>query len=135
MKHTVIEKVVTINAPVEEVWCVFTDPVKTKQMGGYYDTDWTPGSSFGFRNTAGNRLTNGILLELEPLLLIRHNLLDPDDGTVQAVITYLFRDKEGRTVLTGREVVMRPLEQADFEDAAAGWEFALNAVKELAEKR
>lgn len=44
-----IEKTVTINAPLEKVWSVFTDPKVTKEMGGKYITDWKVGSDFGWQ--------------------------------------------------------------------------------------
>ncbi|MBZ4188120.1 SRPBCC family protein [Niabella beijingensis] len=134
MENTVIEKTVIINAPVSKVWNVFTDPAVTKQMGGYYDTDWKPGSSFGFRNMQGNKVTNGELLEFEPGRLIKHDLRESDNETILSVITYEFREEDGATILTGKEVMKHPLEQTAFDDAEAGWEFALKAVKDLAEK-
>ncbi|MBO9595564.1 MAG: SRPBCC domain-containing protein [Niabella sp.] len=134
MEQTTIERSVIIHAPVQQVWRVFTDPAVTREMGGYYETDWKPGSAFAFLDTAGRKLTRGVLLAYEPQQLIRHNLLEPDNETIQSVITYTFREEGGRTVLTGREVMTHPPDPAAFEDAAAGWEFALKAVKDLAEK-
>lgn len=135
MEQTVIEQTITIHAPVQQVWQVFTDPAVTREMGGYYETDWKPGSAFAFRDTAGSKITKGVLLQYEPQQLIRHNLQEPDNGTVLSEITYTFREQDGHTVLTGREVMTQPLDPVAFEDAAAGWAFALKAVKDLAEKR
>ncbi|WP_018627909.1 SRPBCC family protein [Niabella aurantiaca] len=73
------------------------------------------------------------MLELGPLRRIRHNLLGPDKETVVSVITYEFREQDDGTILTGIEVMTRPMEQTAFEDAGTGWEFALKAVKDLAE--
>ena len=75
MNNQFIEKAVEIHVPLSEVWPVFTDSDGTKQMGGYYDTDWKKGSPFGFRSAIENRkLTKGILLEYQYPHLIKHNL-------------------------------------------------------------
>lgn len=50
-----------------------------------------------------------------------------------ALITYEFPQKDGRTLLIGKEELIQPLDQAAFDDAFEGWEAALTAVKELAE--
>jgi len=68
MENRVIEKAIEINVSVSKVWRVFTDSGVTRQMGGYYDTDWKIGSSFGFRKTGGNRLTCGIRSQAAPNL-------------------------------------------------------------------
>src|SRR5690606_11716195 len=102
-------------------------------MGGYYDTDWKVGSSFSFKNTDGNRLTNGTLLNLQPKRLIKHNLFEPNGETIMAVISYEFQEKDGVTLLTGKEELTQPLNKTAFEDASAGWTSALNFVKQIAE--
>lgn len=56
MKKKIIEATIEINAPLNKVWSVFTDPDITKQMAGYYDTDWDVGSPFGFKKADGNRI-------------------------------------------------------------------------------
>lgn len=112
---------------------MFTNPGLTRQMGGYYDTDWKIGSSFGFRKTGGDRLINGILLEFETERLIQHSLYGPDSEAAMAILTYEFLEKDGVTVLTGKEELMHPLDEDAFEDASVGWESALRSLKEIAE--
>ena len=133
MEYRIIEKTIKIKAPLKKVWAVFTNPDITKQMGGYYDTDWKIGSSFGFKTVNGNRLTNGTILEYQPERLIKHNLFEPNSEKVMAVITYDFQEKDGDTLLTGNEELTRPLDKTAFKDASEGWGFALNTIKELAE--
>lgn len=133
MENSIIEKTIEINAPLKNVWRVFTDPDITCQMGGYYDTDWNTGSSFGFKNTGGNRLTNGVLLAFQPEQLIQHSLYEPGSETVIAILTYQFQEKEGYTTLTGKEELAQPLDKDAFEEASVGWESALKAVKKIAE--
>lgn len=133
MENKVIEKTIEINAPLNNVWRVFTDPDVTQQMGGYYDTDWKVGSPFGFRKTDGSRLTNGVLLSFQPQRLIKHSLFEPDGETVMAIITYEFWEKDGYAQLTGKEEMIQSLDKSAFDDVTEGWESALKAVKELAE--
>ena len=134
MGNKIIEKTIEIKAPINKVWSVFTDSDVTKQMGGYYDTDWKAGSSFGFKKADGNRLTNGILIEFQPERLIKHSLFESNSETIMAIITYELQKKDGYTLLTGKEELAQPLDKETFEDASAGWELALKGVKELAEK-
>lgn len=133
MENRVIEKTIEIKAPISKVWRVFADSEITKQMGGYYATDWEIGSFFGFTKTDGNIATSGILLEYQQELLIKHSLFEPNSKTVMAVLTYEFQEKDGHTFLAGREELTQPLDKAAFEDASTGWELALKAVKEIAE--
>lgn len=133
MENKIIEETIEINAPLNKVWNVFTNPEITKLMGGYYDTDWKIGSSFGFKKADGNRLTNGTLLDFQPERLIKHNLFEPNSETVMAILTYEFRKKNGITLLTGKEELTQPLDKASFNDATAGWKSALDLVKQIAE--
>lgn len=133
MENKIIETTIEINAPLHKVWSVFTNPEITKQMGGYYDTDWKIGSSFGFKKMDGNRLTNGTVLDFQQEQLIKHNLFEPNSEAVMAVLTYEFREKNGITLLTGKEELTQPLHKASFEDAMAGWKSALSLVKKIAE--
>jgi len=104
MTKSTIEKSITINAPVETVWRVFTDPVITAQMGGKYVTDWKIGSDFGWVGNDGIAYTRGALLDLKEHELIEHDLFDAEDtGEVTSVITYRFTEQGDKTVLSGTE--------------------------------
>lgn len=133
MENRIIERVVEIAAPIKKVWSVFIDPDITQRMGGYYDTTWKVGGSFGFKKVDGTGLTNGVLLALEPQRLIKHSLFLPTSDKMIATITYHFEVKDRFTLLKGEEVLVEPLGKGDFDDACAGWEFALNQVKKIAE--
>jgi uncharacterized protein YndB with AHSA1/START domain len=133
MENISIETIIEIKAPLNKVWSIFTNPDVTKQMGGYYDTDWKIGSSFGFKNADGKRLTNGVLLEFQHERLIKHNLHKPDSKTVMAILIYEFQEKDGYTLLKGKEELVQPLDKIAFDDASEGWKSALNLVKHLAE--
>lgn len=134
MEYQIIELSINIQASMHAVWRVFTDPAATKQMGGFYETNWKAGNSFAFVKTDGTKLTNGRLLELQPGKLIKHSLFKTGSEEIISVITYEFFDNNGYTLLKGKEELSQPLGKAAFDDAREGWEFALQSVKEIAEK-
>lgn len=134
MSNTVIQKAITINAPPDKVWRVFTEPAITRQLGGEYITEWKVGSDFGWKGLGGKMYTNGIILQLDPKKLIQHSLLNPEDKTVRSIITYKFEDTPGTTQLLAEENLTYEMSDKDFEEANEGWNIALTAVKEVAEK-
>ena len=133
MSKLFVERSIEINAPASKVWQVFTDPAITRQMGGEYVSDWKVGSSFGWKGLDGKMVTNGTILKIEPEKLLQHNLLN-SVGSVNSVITYEFSEKNGITTLYAREDFIQPVTDKDYADALEGWEAALLAVKELAER-
>jgi uncharacterized protein YndB with AHSA1/START domain len=133
MPDQFVESSVEIHAPVSNVWRVFTDPILTREMGGEYASDWKVGSSFGWMTPEGQMITNGSILKLEPEKLLQHNLFD-EDGSVAAVITYEFHEAVGVTTIHAREDFSAAMDDDALLDARAGWEAALHAVKEIAER-
>jgi uncharacterized protein YndB with AHSA1/START domain len=135
MKKQIIEKAIDINAAPEKVWRVFTDPAVTRQMGGEYETAWTVGSSFGWKGKDGNLLTHGTILDISPAKLLKHNLFDSEArNKITSVITYRFVDKNEATTLLAKEELNYDLTEAQYQEASEGWNSALAAVKEIAEK-
>ncbi|HZI25200.1 MAG TPA: SRPBCC domain-containing protein [Chryseolinea sp.] len=65
MEKRIITQSIEINAPVNKVWRVFTDPKVTRQMGGEYVTDWKVGSAFGWKGSDGKMYTNCSILQIE----------------------------------------------------------------------
>lgn len=124
----ILEKSILINATPAKVWRVFTDPAITRKMGGEYITDWKAGSSFGWKGTDGKMYTQGLILQIIPYQLLQHRLFKPDGHSVLSTITYELQDQQGATLLLAKE---DPVES--YEDASAGWDGALQAVKDLAE--
>jgi uncharacterized protein YndB with AHSA1/START domain len=133
MSNQFVESSIEINAPVSKVWRVFTDPILTREMGGEYVSDWKVGSSFGWQGPDGQMLTNGSIVNIEPEKLLQHNLFGPD-GSALSVITYEFSGQNGHTTIRAREDFSHPVDDEAYFDAIAGWEAALHAVKEIAEK-
>ncbi|HLA54385.1 MAG TPA: SRPBCC family protein [Flavitalea sp.] len=134
MDKPVVEKSIEINASIEKVWRVFTDPVLTRHMGGEYLSDWKVGSSFQWKGKDGNLYTNGIILQIQPTKILKHNLFDLNDKEkLLSVITYEFSENAEKTVLTSKEVLNYELTKEQLQDASDGWDFALKAVKDTAE--
>lgn len=129
-----LEKSILINATPAKVWQVFTNPEVTRKMGGEYVSDWETGSSFGWKGADGKMYTHGTILQIEPARLLQHQLFNTEDGhSVLSVITYELQDNNGSTVLFAREDPTYEMSQESYEDAAAGWDAALQAVKAIAE--
>ena len=133
MSKRSVQRSIEINAAASKVWQVFTDPVITRQMGGEYVSDWKVGSTFGWKASDGKMLTNGTILQIEPERLLKHNLLNTDD-TVISEITYDLREQNGRTILHASENFTNLINDKEYANAVDGWDAALIALKELAEK-
>ena len=129
-----IEKSIEIDAPVSQVWRVFTDPVLTRQMGGEYVSDWEVGSSFSWQGLDGRTLTNGTIMKIEPERLLQHTLLN-SVGSTDSVITYEFDENEAVTTLHAREDFTNPINDNEYRDAAKGWDAALRVLKNTAERQ
>lgn len=134
MANFLLEKSIEVNAPVSRVWRVFTDPVLTKQMGGEYISEWKVGSAFGWRGLDGKMLTRGKILKIELEKLLQHTLLN-SGGATNSVITYEMDEKDGVTVLRAREDFTNPIANDEYTDAAEGWDAALQALKDTAERQ
>jgi uncharacterized protein YndB with AHSA1/START domain len=133
MSKLFLEKSIEISAPVSKVWRVFTDPTLTRQMGGEYVSNWKVGSAFGWKGLDGKMVTNGTIIKIEPEKLLQHNLFS-SVGSINSVITYEFDEKNRVTTVHAREDFTKPLTDEEYVDAAEGWDAALLAVKETAEK-
>jgi uncharacterized protein YndB with AHSA1/START domain len=134
MSKVSIEKSIQINAPVSQVWRVFTDPALTRLMGGEYVSDWEAGSSLGWKGLDGEMLTQGTIMKIEPERLLQHTLLN-SVGSAGSVITYEFEETNKVTTVQAREDFTNPIIDDEYEDAAEGWEAALRALKETAERQ
>lgn len=80
--------------------------------------------------------THGTVLAFEEKKLIQHELFDTEEtGEIISIITYKFKAQGNKTLLTGTEVPQDDLSPEDYADAVTGWDEALKAVKEIAEKK
>src|SRR5687767_9877347 len=125
MQKRIIEKTISINAPVNIAWRAFTDPALTKKMGGEYVSGWKPGSSIGWKGPNGKLYTHGIILEIEKEKMIKHSLLDMDDNSkLLSVITYRFSQNAVDTVLSATEELNYEMTDEELEEASDGWDHA-----------
>lgn len=134
MNQILIETEIDIGAKPATVWRVFTDPELSRHMGGEYVSDWEAGSALGWKGTDGTLYTRGSILAIEPARLLRHNLYDTDGISVLSVITYLFEAQNNRTVLKATEELSKAVTHEEHLHMLEGWDAALRAVKELAER-
>lgn len=135
MQHPIIEKAIFINALPENVWRVFTDPSITKQMGGEYVSEWKVGSTLGWKGPDGNMYTHGTILQLENAKLLQHNLVDMNDHNILlSVITYELEPAGNATTLHAKEELHYETSHELLQQVNEGWDFALQMVKDIAEK-
>ena len=135
MSNPVVEKTINVYASPDKIWRVFTDANVTRQMGGEYVTEWKVGSAFGWKGKDGNMYTNGTILEIEPQKLLKHNLFDLEDkNTLLSTITYDFKPIQTGTTISIREEINHEMDDEELSDTSDGWDFALQAIKDIAEK-
>lgn len=135
MSKPTIEKTIEIQAGPGKVWRVFTDPVISRQIGGEYVTDWKVGSSFSWKGLDGTILTNGEIILIEPEKRLKYKQFDLNDTSrLLAVITYKLTPNAANTILSATEELNYEMPEDELQEASNGWDFALNAVKETAEK-
>ena len=137
MKKSFLETSIKINASKTKLWGMFTDVEFTKQMGGEYVSDWKVTSHLRWKGLNGQVLTDGIILEIEPEKLLKHTLLNSgasSDSDIMATLTYEFNEKDGYTTIGVREDFTNPVSEQEHADSLLGWNAALNAAKEIAEK-
>ena len=133
MPNFFIEKSIAVEAPASQVWRVFTDPILSRQMGGEYISKWEVGSSFRWRGLDGRMLTQGSIMKIEPEKILQHTLLN-SIGATNSVITYELEKKDDITVLHAREDFTNPIPVDEYADASEGWDAALQALKDTAER-
>lgn len=135
MDKSFIEKTIVINAPVADVWSVFTNPTVTRQIGGEYVSDWKIGNDLGWKGIDGKMITRGSILQFEPGQILQHDLYSPaTEDLVLSIITYRLEDNDQFTILHAREDLFYTMDK-EYQDAAnEGWDMALKLVKQVAEK-
>nr|WP_244530612.1 SRPBCC domain-containing protein [Salaquimonas pukyongi] len=103
-------------------------------MGGEYVTDWKVGSPLSFKKPDGAEVIAGTLLKFEPEKLLQH-IVRNAMRSIDATLTYEFSEQNGVTTLKGSEEFTEPISDEEYADSLAGWDAALNMVKEIAEKQ
>ncbi len=150
MEDLFVQKSIEMNAPIEKVWKVLTEPEFTTQWikkgweaaGGESMTissDWKPGSEVQWKNKDGAVLVKGNVTALNPYRLIRFTMFDVNSKGEFAVsddgITYELAEHGDTTRLNVRQGDFSVMKEAKkyYEQTNKIWEGALAAIKALAE--
>jgi uncharacterized protein YndB with AHSA1/START domain len=133
MSNFFIKRSIVINASASMIWRVFTDPALTRQMGGEYVSDWKTSSLLSWKTLDGQVITSGAILTIVPGKLLQHTLRNSIRST-NSVISYELHETEGATILHAREDFSQPISESEYASALEGWDAALQAVKETAER-
>jgi hypothetical protein len=103
-------------------------------MGGSYKTDWVPGSFFGWQSISGAQITYGKIIEYRKGEYLKHELFTGEDmQRLFSVITYSTFSEQNHTILHAKEELAVDLINEELNDAASGWEAALQELKRVAE--
>jgi hypothetical protein len=134
MDSRIIQKLIKVQATPDKVWRVFTDPGITRHLGGEYVSTWKVGGPFGWKSLEGKIMTQGTILQLSPGKLLKHNLFDLENkNQLLSTITYEFKIIDDKTMILAKEELHYEVSDEQFRDMSIGWNFALKAVKEVAE--
>ena len=141
------QKEFNINASIENVWNVLTNPEQTKQymFGCEVLSDWKVDSTIIWKatNQDGSEIIHvkGHILELKQMKHISFTMFDPNMGIEDIPENYLtlsydLNEKGSATLLT--------IQQGDFskiangekrmDDSAKGWDMVIPMMKSLIEK-
>lgn len=135
-KHTII-----IKAEISKVWDALINPVLTKQymFGCEAISDWKIGHRLIWRGAAdGVHYVVGKVVEFQPNSILAFTVFDPHAGYADIPDNYL-TSKYVLTYAKGETTVH--ISQGDyskvedgkqrFEEAAGGWEMAMQGLKKL----
>jgi len=144
----VVENNISIQAPIETVWDMLTNPEQTKKymFGCEAVSDWKPGSTLLWRASYEGKdmvFVKGHIVAIQPPTLLTYTVIDPNADMPDIPdnylnVTYELSEQDGTTLLT--------VSQDGFEKAAdgekryqdvynngQGWNPILVEIKKLAE--
>lgn len=133
MPQLSIERSMKIHATPARVWSAFTEPEFTHKFGGEFVTDWSEGSSFGWKGLDGKMYTQGQIVKIDPGKLLQYTLFRPNSPQLFSTITYELHEEGEFTTIIAREDFASMIEEQEFTLAGAAWFEALARIKELAE--
>ncbi len=123
MEPLIITNIITINAPVANVWDALVNPEQTKKymFGCETVSDWKVGSELLWKGSYEGKemvFVKGYILKIEPEKLLVYTVIDPNNPSMPDVpenyldVTYALTEDNGKTELT--------VTQGGFEHAAEG---------------
>ena len=134
---------ITLQATIGDVWKALTDPDLTKEYmyGCRAVTDWKVGSSLIWRGAAdGVDYVIGQVVKYEPGSRLTFTVFDPNAGYEDKPENYLTSEYtlsavDDSTVIKIAQHDFSQVENGEkrFEEAAAGWQYALEGLRKLLE--
>jgi uncharacterized protein YndB with AHSA1/START domain len=122
MSRLIVENKIEINAPIEKVWDVLTNPAQTKKymFGCETVSDWKVGSALLWQMMHEGKEfipVSGFILEIIPNELLKYSVIDPHAAYPSTPenhlnVTYHLTSENGKTIFT--------VTQDGFETAADG---------------
>ena len=149
MKKLIIKNTIEINASIEKVWDVLTNPEKTKvyMFGCKTVTNWNVGSELLWKgNYEGKEMVfvKGFIVEIIPPKKLIYSTFDPnstikDKPENYLDVTYELNENNGKTTLIVSQGDYSKVENGEkrYQDSwnnGEGWNPILIQIKELAEK-
>ncbi len=140
---------ILVNASLEKVWDVLTNPEMTKKymFGCETISDWKPGSKLLWKmNYNGQELiaVTGIIKDIQPGNLLIYTTFDPNSGMEDIpenhlTVTYSLENKNGNTLLTVTQGDYSKVADGEkrFRDSnpdGEGWNPILVQIQKLAEE-
>lgn len=146
----IIKNVITINAPMTQVWDALTNPEQTKKymFGCETVSDWKKGSALLWRgNYDGKEMVfvKGTIVSIEPVKLLAYTTFDPN-STMEDIpqnyltVTYQLSEQNGQTELTVTQGDYNTVAEGErrYNEAyngGEGWNPILEEIKKLLETK
>jgi uncharacterized protein YndB with AHSA1/START domain len=136
------KKIVTIHAPVTDIWQALTDPEMIKHYFFGVETagKWNEGNTIVYKGEwQGKKFeAKGKVLQMETQKLLRHSYWSNMSGLADMpqnyhIITYQLTPENGSTKLTLTEENLATKEMK--ESSARLWDMVFDNLKKLLEKR
>jgi uncharacterized protein YndB with AHSA1/START domain len=125
---------IVIASSAEKVWESLTDPEFTQKFwfGRRVLSDWKVGSDVRIITPEGNEEVKGEVLEFQPGTRLSYTWNTPYDASAEATtVVFELQEMGPMTKLTILHDI--DVENAKFEQAAAGWTFILCGLKTFLE--
>ena len=142
-----IQNEIEINASVEKVWDLLTNPAKSPEYmyTCAIETDFKEGSTILWRGIHDQVVyVSGILKEYKPLEKMVYTVIDPNADYPKTpenhlTVTYVVSETENGThfkvTQAGYETVAEGQARYDEAVAGGGWSSVLEKIKEMAESK
>jgi uncharacterized protein YndB with AHSA1/START domain len=149
MNHALmVENEVLINASLDRVWDVLTNPDETRKymFGCETVSDWKSGSPLLWRAEVEGKVTvfvKGYIVSIKPGQMLAYTTFDPNNPSIEDIpenyltVTYNISDVDGQTrlVVTQGDYSMVADGEKRYNDTVngGGWASVLTQIKKVAE--